>query len=103
MTLFGICKFSGGGMQFTKDVNPKNGLLDITIAKNLTLFDLIFNIRKLYNGNIVYHKKVVTYTTKEITVIPKTTKPFIQADGELIGTGKISVSIIKEALKFVVK
>lgn len=103
MALFGICKFSGGGMQFTKDVKTNDGLLDITIAKNLTLFDLVFNIRKLYNGNIVHHKKVATYKTKEITVIPKTTKPFIQADGELIGTGKVSVSIIKKAINFIVK
>ena len=102
MTLFGICKFSGGGMQFTKDVNSSDGLLDITIAKNLTIFDLVFNIKKLYNGNIIHHKKVETYKTKEITVIPQTSKPFIQADGELIGTGEVKVSIIKEAIYFVV-
>jgi YegS/Rv2252/BmrU family lipid kinase len=43
MTLFGICKFSGGGMQFTKEVDSADGFFDITIAKNLTIFDLIFN------------------------------------------------------------
>ncbi|MGB0891710.1 MAG: diacylglycerol/lipid kinase family protein [Flavobacteriaceae bacterium] len=102
MTLFGICKFSGGGMQFTKDVNPSDGLLDITIVKNLHIFNLIFNIKKLYNGNIVHHKKVETYKTKEITVIPQSIKPFIQADGELIGTGKVNVKIVKKAIKFVV-
>ena len=102
MTLFGICKFSGGGMQFTKDVDTSDGLLDITIAKNLNLFDLIFNLPKLYNGKIVHHKKIETYKTKEITVIPKKSKPFIQADGELIETGKVSVSIIKKAINFVI-
>ena len=102
MTLFGICKFSGGGMQFTKDVNPSDGLLDITIVKNLHIFNLIFNIKKLYNGNIVHHKKVETYKTKEITVIPQSIKPFIQADGELIGTGKVNVKIVKKAINFVV-
>ena len=102
MTLFGICKFSGGGMQFTKEVHTTDGLFDITIAKNLTIFDLIFNIKKLYNGNIVHHKKVETYKTKQITVIPQTTKPFIQADGELIGTGKVTVTIIEKAINFVV-
>ena len=39
MALIGICKFSGGGMQFTKDVNTTDGLFDITIAKNLTILD----------------------------------------------------------------
>jgi YegS/Rv2252/BmrU family lipid kinase len=102
MTIFGLCKFSGGGMQFTKDVNSSDGLFDITIAKNLNLFDLVFNLPKLYSGKIVHHKKVETYKTKEITVIPQTTKPFIQADGELIGTGKVSLKIIEKAIKFVI-
>ncbi len=102
MTLFGICKFSGGGMQFTKKVDTTDGLLDITIAKNLNIFDLIYNIRKLYSGRIVHHKKVENYKTKEITVIPKTSKPFIQADGELIGTGKVTVTILEKAIQFVI-
>lgn len=102
MTIFGICKFSGGGMQFTENVHTYDGFLDITIAKNLNLFDLVFNIKKLYNGKIVHHKKVATYKTKEITVIPQKSTPFIQADGELIGTGKVTVSIIDKAINFVV-
>ena len=104
MTIFGICKFSGGGMQFTKDVNPSDGLLDITIAKNLTLLDLILNLPKLYNGTIVHHKKVATYKTNAIKVTPTSTvdKPFIQADGELIDSGSVTVSIIKNAIQFIV-
>ena len=102
MALIGICKFSGGGMQFTKDVNTTDGLFDITIAKNLNIFDLICNIKKLYNGHIVYHKKIETYKTKLITVIPKTSKAYIQADGELIGTGKVSFQIISRAINFVI-
>ena len=102
MTIFGLCKFSGGGMQFTKDVNSTDGLFDITIAKNLNFFNLVFNLPKLYSGKIVHHKKIETYKTKEITVIPQTTKPFIQADGELIGTGKVSVKIIEKAINFIV-
>ena len=102
MIIFGICKFSGGGIQFTKDVNPTDGLFDITIAKKFNLFDLIYNIKKLYTGEIVHHKKVETYKTNEIKVIPQTSKPFIQADGELIGTGKVSVKIIEKAVNFVI-
>jgi len=103
MTVVGICQFSGGGMQFTKDVNPTDGLLDVTIAKNLTFIDLVLNLPKLYSGKIVHHKKVETYKTNEIIIIPINSKPFIQADGELIGTGKIKVTIVKNATQFFIK
>ncbi|MGK0235831.1 MAG: YegS/Rv2252/BmrU family lipid kinase [Psychroserpens sp.] len=102
MTIFGICKFSGGGMQFTKDVDPSDGLLDITIAKNLTLVDLLLNLPKLYSGKLVHHKKVATYKTNIISVIPQNSKPFIQADGELLGVGKVSVHVTHQAINFVV-
>jgi YegS/Rv2252/BmrU family lipid kinase len=103
MTIFGICKFSGGGMQFTENVAVSDGLLDISILKNFTFFDFIFNLHKLYSGTIFHHKKVATYKTKQITVIPKTSKPFIQADGEIIGTGKVTVKIIEKGIRFVIK
>lgn len=104
MVVFGICKFSGGGMQFTKDVNTSDGLLDITIAKNLTLIDMILNLPKLYNGQIVHHKKVESYKTTSFKITPflKSEKPFIQADGELINRGSISVSILKKAIQFII-
>jgi YegS/Rv2252/BmrU family lipid kinase len=102
MAIFGICKFSGGGMQFTEDVKLNNGILNITIAKNINIIDLIINIKKLYNGQIVNHKKVTTYKTQHITIIPKSKKPFIQADGELIATGSVTVTIVEKAIQFIV-
>ena len=103
MVVFGICKFSGGGMQFTKNVAISDGLLDITILKDFTFFDLIFNLHKLYTAKIFQHKKIETFKTKQITIIPKKSNPFIQADGEIIGTGKVTVKIIKKGIRFVIK
>jgi diacylglycerol kinase family enzyme len=93
MTLFGICKFSGGVMQLTKHTKMNNGLLNITIAKNLTVCDLLLNIRKLYSEEIVYHK---------IFVIPLKSIPYIQADGEFISRGAVQITIIKKAIIFVI-
>ena len=102
MTMVSICKFSGGGMQFSKKGDPSDGLFDITIIKNITLLDLILNIKKLYNGNIVAHPKVATYKTNKIIVDPQNSKPFIQADGELIGTGTATFSLIEKGIHFVI-
>tara|TARA_R110001632_G_scaffold47202_2_gene119567 strand:- start:6319 stop:7257 length:939 start_codon:yes stop_codon:yes gene_type:complete len=102
MVLFGICQFSGGGMQITKDPKPNDGLLDITIAKNFSFFDLIFNLPKLYNGKILHHKKVVTYKVKQLEIKETFKQSIIEADGEMIGTGSLKVSIIPKAIQFVI-
>ncbi|CAM1357784.1 diacylglycerol/lipid kinase family protein [Tenacibaculum xiamenense] len=104
MILFGIGKYSGGGMKLTEFSNTSNGLLDITLAKNLNLFDLVKNIRKLYTGSIVRHKKVKNYKTTTLLITPKSSEiqSFVEADGELVGSGKVKVSIYKEAIQFIV-
>ncbi|TDQ28674.1 diacylglycerol/lipid kinase family protein [Tenacibaculum caenipelagi] len=104
MALFGICKYSGGGMQLTDYKDSSNGLFDITIAKNFSFLDLIFNIKKLYNGKILQHKKVETHLSKELLITPKNISklPYIQADGELIGKGSVKVSLINKAIQFVI-
>ena len=101
MILIGLCKYSGGGMQLTKSPDPLDGLLDLTIAKDLNKFEIIKNLAKLFNGTITNHKKVTTLKTKCVTIeINQKMAPYIQADGELIGTGNIEVSIIKKAFSF---
>ena len=104
MILFGICQYSGGGMQMTKDANPNDGLLDVTIAKNFSFFDLVFNLPKLYNGQIVHHKKVETYKAQQLDIIEHNSKKsFIEADGELIGKGSLKASIIPQAIQIIKK
>ncbi|WP_428743477.1 diacylglycerol/lipid kinase family protein [Tenacibaculum sp.] len=104
MTLFGICKYSGGGMQLTDYKDSSNGLFDITIAKNFSFLDLLFNIKKLYNGKILQHKKVETHISNSLLITPMSTTelPYIQADGELIGQGSVKVSMIEKAIQVVI-
>ena len=100
MVLFGICQYSGGGMQLTQNANPKDGLLDITIVKNIGLFDLILNLPKLYNGQIVHHKKVENHKVTSIQIeLTNNHQSIIEADGELIGTGSLEVTIIPKAIQ----
>ena len=102
MILFGICQYSGGGMQMTKDSNPNDGFLDVTIAKNFSFFDLILNLPKLYNGKIVDHQKVSNYKVKTIDIKEINGSSFIEADGELIGTSSLQVSIIPNGIQVIV-
>ena len=101
MVLVGLCNYSGGGMQLTKEANPFDGLFDISIAKNIGKLDIIKNLTKLFNGKIVNHKKVETLKSNAISItIDEDELPFIQADGELIGQGDIMISIVPKAFSF---
>lgn len=103
LAAFGICSFCGGGMRFTHQVNTADGLFDITIVKNISMLTLIWHIKKMYNGKLYQHKMVETAkTTKIIIEVVNGEKPFIQADGELIGQGDFSIQLIPKAINFVV-
>lgn len=104
MVLTGICRYSGGGMQLTEEPNPHDGLFDVSIAKNLNKLEIIKNLFRLFNGNIVKHSKVDTYKVSELSiVIDSDDKPYIQADGELIGKGNIRLEVIPKAFSFFTK
>ncbi len=99
----GICRFSGGGMRFTNQVNPQDGLFDISLVKDLHPLALFLNVHRLYNGKLDKHKSVDTYKAKKLAIAVKSkNKPYIQADGELLGIGDFTVEIIPKAINFLI-
>lgn len=103
MILFGICKYSGGGLRLTKKPKPNDGLLDATIVKNFSFFDIILNLHNLYNGRILEHKKIENHKLKVLRIVQNNNKnSFIEADGELVGKGSLKVSIIPKAIQFMI-
>ncbi len=103
MTLIGLCKYSGGGMQLTHNSNPNDGLFDITIIKDLSLRVVLLNILKLFNGKIINHSKVDTFKTNEISIsILDNSLIYIQADGELLDTGNFKITLLPKAIQVVI-
>lgn len=101
MVLVGLCTYSGGGMKLTKGPNPNDGFFDISIAKDFSKLEVLKNLGKLFNGTIVNHKKVVCLKANSLEILINQTQcPFIQTDGELIGTGNIKISLIPKAFSF---
>ena len=99
----GIGKFCGGGMRLTHKPNPTDGLLDLTLIKQISPFSFLLNILKMYNGKIANHEKVETYKTEKIFVkLPKNSDLFIQSDGELVESNNFQIEIVPAAISFVV-
>ena len=102
LTLVGIGNYCGGGMRLTKKGSSIDGLFDISIAKNFNFLSMLKNIVKFYNGKIIEHKEVETYEAASIKIETSDDTTFIQADGELVGTGGFKATIIPKAISFVV-
>jgi YegS/Rv2252/BmrU family lipid kinase len=99
----GICQFSGGGMQLTAYKNHKNGFFDVTLMRNIKLSKVLLQINYLFNGNLKHFKEVETFQPKQIKVeIKEELKPFIQADGEIIGSGDVVFDMHPAAIQFVI-
>jgi YegS/Rv2252/BmrU family lipid kinase len=103
MLLIGICKYSGGGMQLTQNSNATDGLFDISHINKISLLTILKNIGGLFNGNITNHRLVKNYKTSHLKItVLDAQKAFIQADGELVGSGSFEVEIMPSAFNFIV-
>ena len=96
----GICRYTGSGMQLTKQPDPNDGLLDVSIATNFTKWQIAKNLIGLFTGSILKHKNITTLKTKHIILEFNAKKPLIQADGESMPTSNIKASILPQAIKF---
>ena len=93
-------RYCGGGMRQTPRAVPTDGLLDVTIINGMGKFEIIRNLKILYNGRILQHPKIDGYKCKNIKVNSETAM-YAEADGESLGQTPAEFGIIPEALKIV--
>lgn len=99
----GLCKYSGGGMQFVPHANYDDGKFAITLAKDATKMDLILNTFRLYKGTIADHPKIHTHHAKSVRVESADTAPtLLEVDGEYIGETPVEFSLVEKALRVVI-
>jgi YegS/Rv2252/BmrU family lipid kinase len=103
LTIVGNLKYTGGGMQLTKNPNSQDGLLDVTIAKHINKPTIIGNIINLFNGKIVNHRLVSNYKTNKLKIeIEDNGDSFVIADGEMLGKGGYQVELIPQAVTYII-
>lgn len=101
MILIGLCKYSGGGMQLTNQPNSFDGLFDVSIVENLSKFEILKHLPKLFNGKIHTVKRVQHLKTTSLKIyVESEACLLVEADGELVGAGAIELSLIPKALSF---
>ncbi len=96
----GIGQYNGGGMMQAPDALTNDGLLDLTIIKEMPLLKMIISLRRLLDGSIGKVKQVTMLQGKNIRIESDRPVP-LEADGESLGYSPLEFSIVESALKVI--
>jgi len=93
-------RYCGGGMRQTPDALPDDGLLDVTVIREMGRLEVIRSLKLLYDGTILSHPKVDGYRCKNVKVTSDSLL-FTEADGESLGHTPAEFSIIPSGINVV--
>ena len=93
-------RYCGGGMRQTPGALPDDGLLDVTIIKGMGKFEIIRNLKILYDGTILQHPKIDGYKCKRIKVNSDSAM-YAEADGESLGHTPAEFTLIPSCINIV--
>jgi diacylglycerol kinase (ATP) len=93
-------RYCGGGMRQTPEALPDDGLLDITVIKEMGRFEIIRSLKLLYDGTILSHPKVDGYRSNNLKVNPEWPL-YLEADGESLGHTPAEFGIIPSAVNII--
>jgi len=93
-------RYCGGGMRQTPNALPDDGLLDVTVINGMGKFEIVRNLKILYDGTILSHPKIQGYKCKNIKVNSDSIM-FIEADGESLGHTPAEFTILPSGINIV--
>lgn len=91
---FGIGQYSGGGMRQTAGAVMDDGLLDMTLIPEIGPCKIAKEAPKLFTGTLTKVKELVVRRSKRIMVLPENGHPYVEVDGEVIGTAPVCLEIM---------
>lgn len=93
-------KYCGGGMMQTPAAICDDGLIDLTVVKQLWKLKFLGHVKDLYDGTVYDMKEVIATKAKKIE-IEATPTAFAEADGELIGVTPATLTIVPSAINVI--
>lgn len=100
MLNIGIGKYLGSGMKVVPDAVLDDGLFDITFIENASKWEVMGQLKGLYDGSFVEFHKVKSFRTNQIEVNTNDKIPlYLQADGEILGHAPLKFEILEKKLK----
>nr|NIO39636.1 hypothetical protein [Burkholderiales bacterium] len=95
-----IGRYCGGGMSIAPRALPDDGLLDVVVISDISKWELVLNVRRLFDGSIEKYQKVRTFRTNAVEIAgpePVTT----EVDGELCLSTPARISLLERQIRVV--
>jgi len=93
-------QYFGGGIHVAPHAQINSGRFEIVCIRPLSVFNLLVNIAKLYNGKIGRHPQV-NFTSGQTIVLSSDTEVPFETDGELIGKLPATIKMLPAALNLI--
>lgn len=102
---FGVGKYSGGGMRQTPLAVLGDGLLDVTVIPDISLWKIAREIPRLFNGTFDKVDVLTIKQCREVWVIPEgeaDAEP-VEVDGEVIGRAPVKMEVMREQINVITR
>lgn len=94
-------RYCGGGMHIAPGAATDDGLFDVVIIDNIGKWELLLNIRRLFDGSIGGYSKVRVLRTRSVEIAGA--EPVgAQADGELLPPAPLRLTVLPHGVRVVV-
>ncbi|UCH42774.1 MAG: diacylglycerol kinase family lipid kinase [Dehalococcoidales bacterium] len=97
--------YFGGGMHVAPEASLSDNLLDLVVFGDVSKFDLLKSLPMVYKGTHGQHPKVRIGKADRVTIEASEESSehiLVQADGELLGEGPVSFSLVPAKLNVIV-
>ncbi len=101
LMMLSVCNGStiGNGLVIHPMARPDDGVFGVTVIGKVSILDYIFNYINLRRGKKIKHPEVAYHSSKNVQITIEEGQCLIEADGELIGGGDCSFSLLPGRIK----
>jgi YegS/Rv2252/BmrU family lipid kinase len=93
----------GGGMRLTPAARPDDGVLDVVLVRSMNVPVRLWVFPRIYRGEHTRLRRVSSHRCRRLRVSlaaePEGPKPWVEADGELLGFPPYEVDLLPGALR----
>ena len=99
----GVGKYSGGGMRQTPEAVIDDGLLDVTIIPDISIWTIAKEAYKLFTGKFLTIRELIASKCRELYIVPETeadSEP-VEVDGEVVGRAPVRMEVIEDQIRII--